>query len=149
MKSALIGALVLACAVLMMAIVAIDLEQRRIPRQLCWAIAACGSALQLIVCGCESLVVGLLIGMVVVAACHMAVRFLGEHCIGGGDIRCMAALSLATGWGAPAGFVSCFSCAACWSLVRRLCNREHARDPFAFAPFLAVWLVVGGLACFL
>ena len=147
MKFVLASILVGVCAVAMARIVAIDLEQRRIPRQLCWAIAASGSLLQLMVLGSESLAVGLLVGMAVVVACRIAARFLGEHCIGRGDVRCMTALSLATGWGAPVGFIACFSCAAVWSLVRKWHDREHGCDPFAFAPFLAVCLAAGGLAC--
>ena len=136
------------CAIAMVCIVAIDLEQRRIPRQLCWLIAVCGSALQATTCGIGSLFAGMLVGLLVVVVCRVAVLFFGEHAIGGGDVRCMAALSLATGWGAPVGFVTCFSSATAWSLFRRWRDREHSRDPFAFAPFLAIWMVVGCLACF-
>ena len=145
--SALVVALAIACVGAMAAIVAIDLKQRRIPRQLCWTIAACGGALQLVVCGKDSLFEGIAVGFAVVVACLVAKRMLGEDSIGGGDVRCMAALSMATGWGAPVGFTACFASAAAWSLAKKLRNRARPGDSFAFAPFLATWLVVGGIAC--
>jgi len=55
----------------------------------------------------------------------------------------MIALSLASGCGAPAGAIACFGCAAVWSGVARLRGRLLPGEPFAFAPFLAVWLLVG------
>ena len=147
MRPIIAAVMAAACAVVMACIVVIDLDQRRIPRQLCWAIAACGSVLQVVACGGESLIAGVLVGLAVTVACRIATCFLGEHAIGGGDVRCMVALSLATGWGAPAGFATCFSCAAVWSLLRRWRDQEHFREPFAFAPFLAIWMIVGGSVC--
>jgi len=172
--------LVAVCVGCIARIVAVDLAERRIPRQLCWVIAASGALLQLLVNGTSSILQGTLCGVVVVVVCNIVSALLGKNSIGGGDVRCMAALSLATGWGAPVGFLACFAVAAPWALVQRFrlrnhvnkgrelrertnsglklreCSyfkdetRRHANEKgegtFAFAPFLAVWLIVGLLA---
>ena len=106
-------------------IVVVDLAERRIPRQLCWAIAASGALLQLMVNGTSSVLQGALYGVVVVVVCSIVSALLGKNSIGGGDVRCMAALSLATGWGAPVGFLACFAVATPWALVQRFRLRDR------------------------
>ena len=149
MKTAVVTLLAVVSLAAMVRIVAVDLEQRRIPRQLCWVIAGCGLVLQALGGGWMAVVVGVSSGIVVVAACFIALRVLGDDAIGGGDIRCMAALSLATGQGACVGFITCFASAAVWVLARSVCKHAEWRDAFAFAPFLMVWLLAGSAASFL
>lgn len=107
-------------------IVVVDLAERRIPRQLCWAIAASGALLQLMVNGTNSVLQGALCGVAVVVVCNIVSVLLGKNSIGGGDVRCMAALSLATGWGAPVGFLACFAVATPWALAQRFHLRASA-----------------------
>jgi len=105
--------LVAVCVGCIARIVVVDLAERRIPRQLCWVIAASGALLQLMVNGTNSVLQGALCGVAVVVVCNIVSALLGKNSIGGGDVRCMAALSLATGWGAPVGFFACFAVDAC------------------------------------
>jgi len=139
------------CLAAMAAIVVLDEATRIIPRELCWALAAAGALLQICIGGVANVVVGMVWGM---AVCSVAVvsRWLvdrrrsdGRSSLGGGDVRCMAALSLATGPGAPVGFAACFAAASLWAVIARTRGRLKTGEAFAFAPFLALWLMVGVL----
>ncbi len=62
---------------------------------------------------------------------------------GGGDVRCMMALSLASGFGAFDGFAACFMAATAGIVVG---VALHAIDPgtaVPLAPFFCVWAAFG------
>ena len=140
------------CAAAMAAIVVIDIRSRTIPRGLCRLLAGAGCVLRFCRQGLSGIAAGALWAAVILAAaCACAAIVRRRHGgegepIGGGDIRCMAALSLATGPGAPVGFAACFGCAAIWAAIARIRKRLPPGEPFPFAPFLALWLVFGMLA---
>ena len=139
------------CAIAMTGIVASDMRSRIIPRWLCRLLAGAGCVFQVSLHGLWGLAVGACWAAVFLATTCAAAEIVrrrgGEgDPIGGGDIRCMAALSLATGTGAPFGFAVCFGCAALWAAIARMRKRLLPGEPFAFAPFLALWLGVGVLA---
>lgn len=139
------------CAAVMAAIVVFDQTARLIPRFLCWLLAGAGVVFQRCTQGWPGVMAGFCWAIILLAAAAVAALSIrwrrGESCsIGGGDMRCMAALSLASGASAPWGFAACFVVAALWSIAARLRGRLLPGEPFAFAPFLAVWLVVGLMA---
>ncbi|MDD7369494.1 MAG: prepilin peptidase [Berryella intestinalis] len=127
--------------------VAIDLRERRIPRLHCYAIAFFGSILQLCSVGMRSLVDGAVFGAFSVLSALVLNRLLSREgpadAIGGGDIRCMFALSLATGSYAPVGFAACFLCAAAFGLIAGKDGRGTRKETIPLAPSLSLWLVCG------
>ena len=125
----------MACSAAMALIVLCDDEVRIIPRGLCWLLAIAGTALQGCAGGVPAIAVWLVDGR----------KGREEPSLGGGDVRCMMALSLATGPGAPIGSAACFAAAAIWAAIERVRGHMEAGEAFAFAPFLALWLVVGVL----
>ena len=140
------------CIAAMAAIVLFDMTIRIIPCGLCWLLAGSGLALQAGMHGAGGVAAGACWAIVLYActriAAHAVNRRLGSEgaAIGGGDMRCMAALSLATGPYAPCGFAVCFGVAALWAAVARMRKRLLPGEPFAFAPFLALWFAAGVLA---
>ena len=142
----------LLCALSMTAIVVFDSTTRLIPRFLCGALACAGIVLQLFANGAHGVMAGVLwavavlVSVAVLTWVSMRVMGMAERPIGGGDVRCMVALSLATGPGAPWGLAACFLSAAAWAVLARVQSRLLPGEPFAFAPFLAIWLAVGVLA---
>ena len=137
------------CAACMAAIVRSDLARRIIPRELCWALGAAGLLAQVVSGGLPAALESLLAFAVVGAACLAAIA-LGalrgsRFCIGGGDLRCMLGLALATGEGAWAGAAACFASAAIVSCARMVKGGLKPGDTFPFAPFLTVWYGVGVL----
>ncbi len=141
----------MACSAAMALIVLCDDEVRIIPRGLCWLLAIAGTALQ----GCAGGVPAIAVGAIWAVAFYLISRTAlwlvdgrkgrEEPSLGGGDVRCMMALSLATGPGAPIGSAACFAAAAIWAAIERVRGHMEAGEAFAFAPFLALWLVVGVL----
>ena len=139
------------CVIAMAAIVLFDRTARLIPRFLCWLLAGGGIVFQYCTQGQSGVMAGLcwaiaLFTLAVIAALLVERRRGRGRSIGGGDMRCMAALSLATGASAPWGFTACFVAAVLWSIAARLRGRLLPGEPFAFAPFLAIWLAVGLIA---
>ena len=67
--------------------------------------------------------------------------------IGYGDVRCMAALSLASGVATPVGAALCYGGAAAFSLAGIAAGKLSWRSGIPMAPFLAAWLVGGACAC--
>ena len=122
-----------------------DTAARVIPRETCFAIAGAGSALQLVSCGLASLFAGVVFGVVVALLCAVANRIgnrLGRGSqIGGGDVRCMAAL--ASGSAAFAGFAACFLVVALFALAGRVLGKLKGAATVPLAPFFCVWLWVG------
>lgn len=124
-----------------------DTAARVIPRETCIAIAGAGMALQLMSCGAAALLAGAVFGVVVMLLCATANRIgalLGKGVqVGGGDVRCMAALSLASGSAAFAGFASCFLVVALCALVGRATGKLKGAATVPLAPFFCVWLWTG------
>lgn len=135
------------CAVAMAVAVACDVRARVIPLEACAATAAGGMLLQLACRGWEGLAAGALLAVLIAAGCMAANRLCrARHptgAIGRGDIRCMAALSLASGSGALCGFAACSACAGLYAALGCLLGRLAPQDGMPMAPFLAVWLVCG------
>ena len=124
-----------------------DAAARVIPWETCFAIAGAGSALQLVSCGLASLFAGVVFGVVVALLCAVANRIgnrLGRGSqIGGGDVRCMVALSLASGPAAFAGFAACFLVVALFAFAGRVLGKLKDAATVPLAPFFCVWLWVG------
>lgn len=141
----------MACSAAMALIVLCDDEARIIPRGLCWLLAVAGIALQGCAGGVPAIAAGAIWAVVFYLISRTALWLVDgrkdreEPSLGGGDVRCIMALSLATGPGAPVGSVACFAAAAIWAVIERVRGRMKAGEAFAFAPFLALWLVVGVL----
>lgn len=135
------------CFVAMTAATVCDLRARVIPIEACVAIAVSGVAFQAMTGGLEGIGSGALFAVGVVAACSLVNRLFRirspADAVGGGDIRCMAALSLASGAGAFCGMVACYACASVFSVLGCLFRRLKIRDGVPMAPFLAVWLACG------
>ena len=133
----------------MLVAVACDLKARMIPLECCAALAAAGGALQALAAGPAGLAAGLVFAAVAAGACLAANRVAGRGRalpVGHGDIRCMAALSLATGAAAPAGLLACYMSAAAFSLAGLAARRLTLRSGIPMAPFLSLWLACG-VAC--
>ena len=141
----------MACSAAMAAIVLYDDAARIIPRNLCWLLGVAGIALQACSGGMLAVAFGLAWAIAFYLVSSITLWWIDgrkgkkEPSLGGGDVRCMAALSLATGPGAPVGFAACFTAAALWAAIERVRRRMKAGEAFAFAPFLALWLAVGVL----
>ncbi|MFR7651306.1 MAG: peptidase A24, partial [Eggerthella lenta] len=71
----------------------------------------------------------------------------GRTPVGYGDVRCMAALSLASGVATPLGAALCYGGAAAFSLAGIAAGKLSWRSGIPMAPFLAAWLVGGACAC--
>lgn len=140
-------ALVACCVLAMLVAVACDLRARMIPIECCLAIAIAGGTFQLLHGGLRAFCVGMGAAVVVIIVCWVAKRVLKARgrAVGGGDIRCMAALSLATGPGALAGATACYLAAAGFSIAGLAMRKLRFEDGLPMAPFLALWLVFGGM----
>lgn len=141
-------AALLCTAVLAVIVAAVcDIQARVIPLETCGIIAVVGALYQLVVHGMEGFAAGLLMAVLVWVGCAVANRLCRiRHpagAVGRGDMRCMAALSLASGAGAFVGFVACYACAGLYAAVGCLSRRFTLCDGIPMAPFLAVWLVCG------
>lgn len=136
----------LACWAALLAAVLCDVAAGVLPREACWALAAAGSAFQLMKAGLAGLAAGGAFGVVAFALCAVCNRVAAARdrpaMVGGGDARCMAALSLATGAAAPFGFAACFAVAAAYAVIRFLDGSIAWSEGFPFAPFLCAWLAL-------
>lgn len=147
--SACTAFLLLLCAVAMETGVVCDLRARILPLEICALIAVAGVLFQLVVQGVRGVIFGAAYAVVVVIGCFVANRVCSRSdsmAVGGGDVRCMAALSLACGAAAPFGFAVCYACAGAFSLVGLALHYLGASDGVPMAPFLALWLVCGSIA---
>ena len=139
------------CIACMGAIVLFDMTTRLIPTPLCWVMGVVGLTAQAYVGGCDSVTAGALGACCVPAVClgADALAQAGKkgagrrELIGGGDVRCMMALALATGSQWLAGALACFAAASVCGLIARALGKLQPGEPFPFAPFLALWLLVG------
>ena len=141
---------VVVCIASMAHIVVSDLTTRLISTRACEVLGVAGAMYQISLFGLGGLETGLLSMAAVTVAnvtinnfFHFRVR---DQSIGGGDVRCMAALALATGRGCVAGALVCCIAAVAWAVVMQLLDHRGKDEPFAFAPFMALWLVVGLVA---
>ena len=135
------------CSAAMATAVVCDLRARAIPLEACGLMAVAGTAFQLFACGPEGAATGLAVALVVAAGSALANRLLGARCPGGavgrGDVRCMGALSLATGAGALCGFAACYVLAGLAALAGCVAGRLKLGDGMPMAPFLSAWLACG------
>lgn len=135
------------CVIALMTATVCDLRARVIPIETCVAVAVAGSVFQVVFRGLPALGAGALFAVVIVAGCSILNRLCRARCptdaVGRGDIRCMAALSLASGMGAFCGFVVCYLAAALFALVGCLLHRLGLKDGVPMAPFLSAWFVCG------
>ena len=131
----------------LIAATACDVAARVIPRESCWVIAAAGAALQAASAGARALAAGAACGCACAGFCLLANRLaqrLGRgRMVGGGDARCMAALSIASGFGALEGFAVCFSAAAVVAAGGTLLGRLRRGAAVPLAPFFCLWAVFG------
>lgn len=137
------------CACAMAVGIVCDLRARMLPWECCAAIAVLGGAFQLMAGGWQGLATGAVLALAVCAACSFANRWSerrGVRAIGYGDVRCMAALSVAAGPATFAGMAACYLAAAAFSCAGMAAGRLKRSDGVPMAPFLALWLVVGVLA---
>ena len=141
--SVLQGALALVAGFACACAIESDVVYRYIPRELSFALLAAGFALQS--AKPSSLVFGCFVGLLLVAVSVVANKTARKHegfaFAGGGDIRMMLSLSVATGDGCLAGCFTCYAAALLWALAAR-----RAHSVFPMAPFFALWLLAG-LAC--
>ncbi len=142
--------------------VAEDLRRRRIPRASCYGVALCGLAAQLLGHGVPALAWGLAYALVAMLLCVLALQvsqLIARGCrplqppatspgaakdapsapIGGGDVRLIAALCLATGPSAPSGMALCAAGTVAVCAMGLACGRLRWRDGVPYAPFLALW----------
>ena len=121
-----------------------DVRKRIIPRKDCYLIALCGSLLQLGIKGLHAWLTGLGFGLVALLFClsveKVARRFsLRSNVLGGGDIRLIVALSLASGPYALWGAFGAALAALLWALAGIATSRLSLADTFPMAPCLACW----------
>lgn len=124
-----------------------DLKARLIPRKTCVAIAVSGAFAQVASQGVGSLATGALFGVAAVAACRVLCAWAKArgrpNMVGGGDVRCMAALSIASGSAAFAGCFACYLCAAVAALTGCVLGKMDRHATMPMAPFFCLWLWVG------
>lgn len=137
-------------AAAMAAAVACDLRARIVPLETCALLAAAGIAFQASTAGIEGVLAGCAFAAFAVLCCLAVNRLFGRTGrapVGFGDVRCMAALSLASGMATPVGAALCYGGAAAFSLAGIAAGRLSWSSGIPMAPFLAAWLVGGALAC--
>lgn len=146
---ALLKVLLCLCTYAMAIGVACDLRERMLPLECSVVIAVAGAVWQVCIAGVAGVVAGAVAAAATVSVC-MATNALrvhaGNRSIGQGDVRCMAALSMASGAGALFGALACYGVAAAFSLVGIASKRFTLRDSIPFAPFLSLWLGAGLMA---
>lgn len=138
------------CGLAVLVAAVCDLDSRLIPWESCVAIAASGFFVQAIVFGAEGVACGFASALVVFAVCCAAEALLGsrgERAVGGGDLRCMTALSLASGQAAFAGLAASCAAAAVYGFVGVLARRRSLKDGVPMAPFFLLWVACIALSC--
>lgn len=139
------------CAAGMAAAVLIDWVCGLIPVELCVIIAGAGLLYQASMHGIEGVCVGLIAAVLIATTAWIAewlVRRIARapsftEAVGGGDIRCMGALAIATGSGALFGCVVACCAALIAAFIRAFPHCSSGVHTFPFAPYLALWLPVG------
>lgn len=109
-----------------------------------------GVVFQASTAGLEGVLAGCAFAVFAVLCCLALNRLFGRTGrapVGYGDVRCMAALSLASGVATPVGAALCYGGAAAFSLAGIAAGKLSWRSGIPMAPFLAAWLVGGACAC--
>lgn len=148
--SPLVAAALAVAATAMAAAVICDLQARIVPLEACAALAAAGVVFQASTAGLEGVLAGCAFAVFAVLCCLALNRLFGgagRTPVGYGDVRCMAALSLASGVATPLGAALCYGGAAAFSLAGIAAGKLSWRSGIPMAPFLAAWLVGGACAC--
>ena len=148
--SPLVAAALAVAATAMAAAVICDLQARIVPLEACAALAAAGVVFQASTAGLEGVLAGCAFAVFAVLCCLALNRLFGRTGrapVGYGDVRCMAALSLASGVATPVGAALCYGGAAAFSLAGIAAGKLSWRSGIPMAPFLAAWLVGGACAC--
>lgn len=148
--SPLVAAALAVAATAMAAAVICDLQARIVPLEACAALAAAGVVFQASTAGLEGVLAGCAFAVFAVLCCLALNRLFGRTGrtpVGYGDVRCMAALSLASGVATPLGAALCYGGAAAFSLAGIAAGKLSWRSGIPMAPFLAAWLVGGACAC--
>lgn len=129
--------------------VACDMRARIIPLECCCALGLVGVAFQALFIGMQGVAAGLVAAGAVLTASLAVNRFAskGSCPIGLGDVRCMAALSVASGIGVFAGAATCYAVAAAVSVIGVALHKFGLKDGLPMAPFLTLWFAVGTFAC--
>lgn len=138
-------ALACVCCVAMAVACFYDIRQRIIPNPCCFSIALAGFALQCIACGVHEALSGCFFGMLISAlnlGANRLMRRHGKSGMGFGDVKCMAALSLASGTSAAAACFAGLGAAAVFALAGLASGRMERETGIPLAPFLTVWLLV-------
>ena len=129
--------------------IACDVKARMVPLETCAVIALTGAVFQMSVGGFGGLLIGAAYAAAIVVGCVVVNRLFGRTGaapIGYGDVRCMAALSLACGAAVPVGIAACYGSAAAFSLAGIVAGKLTCKSGIPMAPLLALWLVSGAWA---
>ena len=127
-----------------------DVRVGLIPWETCAVVGATGLAVQARCLGLGGVCWGALYaGAVIVACCALNARFgrRGKCGIGGGDVRCMAALSLASGQAAPLGLLASCLAMVFMGVRSRIVEGRRFDDPRPMAPAFAPWLLCAAIWC--
>lgn len=123
-----------------------DLRDRIIPNGSCLAIGGAGFLLQMLFGEAGALAFGILFAVLICfvnLALDKVFRCSGRQGVGWGDIKLMAALSLASGKHAAVGCLVSLCAAAVFCLGGILCGRLSFGEGIPLAPFLMPWLLIG------
>lgn len=131
-----------------------DVAHRLVPRELCALMAVAGGAFQLLAFGWATFAGALVFAACAIALCcalSFLVRRLSDEeatpPLGGGDVRCIGAIAIATGRGAFLALGAGAIAAALFCTVRFVVRSPNRRRPIPLAPFLMLGLMVGLVAC--
>lgn len=134
------------CVLAMIVAVVCDLKARMLPLECCFVLGLAGMIFEWLRGGMGAFGAGVACALATTMLC-CGVNYWGRKrgCvpIGHGDIRCMAALCLATGFAAPFGMAVCYLAAGAFSLVGMAAGKLSLHGGIPMAPFLALWLVGG------
>lgn len=134
----------LLCFFAMLIAVVCDIRARILPLECCVVLAVSAVVFQMEAGGIAGVGVGLIWALVVVSVCLALNHFTQDsQAIGYGDIRCMAALSIASGYNSGVGFSVCYIVAALCALVGLISKKLTLHTALPMAPFLLLWLVCG------
>ncbi len=152
--SLMAAGLALAVVLVMAEAVRCDVAHRLVPRELCALMAVAGGAFQLLAFGWATFAGALVFAACAIALCcalSFLVRRLSDEeatpPLGGGDVRCIGAIAIATGRGAFLALGAGAIAAALFCTVRFVVRSPNRRKPIPLAPFLMLGLMVGLVAC--
>ncbi len=142
---ALLCFLVQWCALL--SAVLCDLSSGLIPHETCFFVALAGALRQFLLGGLFALATGVFYALIFVGFCVAINKYSAQRkkppAVGGGDIRLIAALSLACAGASLYGATLCFMAAALVALVGYASGALRASSGIALAPYFVLWLWCG------